>query len=61
MTNCEVHEVSCSTRDGHVLTNFTLRLFDRLKKRRFIKSENGRPYPATRLGIRSVNPQYDNR
>ncbi len=49
------------TRDGHVLADCSLKLFNRLKKRRFIKSENGRPYRATRLGIRSVNPQYDNR
>ncbi|MFV1618923.1 YjhX family toxin [Phaeobacter sp. JH20_26] len=61
MTNGKVREISCFTRDGHVLADCSLKLFDRLKKRRFIKSENGRPYRATRLGIRSVNPQYDNR
>ncbi len=61
MTNGKVREVSCFTRDGHVLADCTLKLFERLKKRRFIKSEHGRPYRATRLGIRSVNPQYDNR
>ncbi|MEO0916664.1 MAG: YjhX family toxin [Pseudomonadota bacterium] len=44
-----------------MLADCTLKLFERLKKRRFIKSENGQPYRATRLGIRSVNPQYDNR
>ena len=61
MTNGKVREVLCFTRDGHVLAECSLKLFDRLKKRRFIKSVNGRPYRATRLGIRSVNPQYDNR
>lgn len=61
MTNGKIREVCCYTRDGHVLADCTLKLFERLKKRRFIKSENGRPYRATRLGIRSVNPQYDNR
>lgn len=61
MKNCKVREVSCFTRAGHVLADCSLELFDRLKKRRFIKSVNGRPYRATRLGIRSVNPQYDNR
>ncbi|WP_171213005.1 YjhX family toxin [Ruegeria sp. HKCCA5839] len=61
MANGKVCEVSCFTSDGHVLADCSLKLFDRLKKRRLIKSENGRPYRATRLGIRSVNPQYDNR
>lgn len=60
-TNGKVREVSCFTRDGHVLADCSLKLFERLKKRRFIKSENGRPYRVTRLGVRSVNPQYDNR
>lgn len=61
MTNGKIGEVSCFTRDGHVLADCSLELFHRLKKRRFIKSVNGQPYRATRLGIRSVNPQYDNR
>ena len=61
MANGKIRKVSCFTRDGHILAGCSLKLFDRLKKRRFIKSENGRPYRATRLGIRSVNPQFDNR
>ena len=59
--NGKIRNVSCFTRDGHVLADCSLKLFDRLKKRRFIKSIDGQPYRATRLGIRSVNPQYDNR
>ena len=61
MKNGKLHDVCCFTRDGHVLTDCTLQLVERLKKRRLIKSSNGAPYRATRLGIRSVNPQYDNR
>ena len=61
MANGKVRQVRCFTRNGHVLADCSLKLFHRLKKRRFIKSEGGRPYRATRLGIRSVNPQYDNR
>ncbi len=61
MENGKVREVSCFTCDGHVLAECSLKLFDRLKKRRFIKSVNGQPYRATKLGIRSVNPQYNNR
>ena len=61
MKNGKIHEIYCFTRDGHVLTDCTLELFGRLKRRRLIKSVGGRPYRVTRLGIRSVNPQHDNR
>ena len=61
MANGKIREVRCFTRDGHVLTDCTLKLFDRLRKRRFIKSVNGRPYRATHRGLRAVNAQLDNR
>lgn len=57
----KVIEVSCFTRDGYVLSDCTLKLFDRLRKRRFIRSVNGKPYRVTRMGLRSVNSQLDNR
>ncbi len=59
--NGKVQAVTCFTRDGHVLDACTLTLFDRLKKRRFIKSSRGRPYQITRLGVSSVRAQLDNR
>lgn len=59
--NGKVRDIQCFTRDGHVLADCTLKLFERLRKRGFIKSRNGRPYQATQLGLRSVNPQHDNR
>lgn len=61
MPNGKIRDIRCFTRDGHVLADCDLRLFDRLKKRRFIKSVSGHPYRATRLGISSVNSQHDNR
>ena len=61
MANGKVRNVTCFTRDGHVLADCTLKLFERVKKRGFIKSESGRPYRLTRHGLRCVNPQYDNR
>ena len=61
LSNGKIREIRCFTRDGHVVVDCNLRLFERLKKRRFIKSVGGQPYRATRLGIRSVNPQHDNR
>ena len=59
--NGKVHTVTCYTREGHVLTACSLNLFDRLKKRRFIKSSGGRPYRITHLGVSSVRAQLDNR
>lgn len=59
--NGKVHSVTCFTRDGHILTDCSLSLFDRLRKRRFIRSQNGKPYRATRLGVQSVRSQLDNR
>ncbi len=61
LSNGKIRDIRCFTRDGHVLADCDLRLFDRLKKRRFIKSVNGHPYRVTRLGIGSVNAQHDNR
>lgn len=61
LPNGKIRDIRCFTRDGHILTDCDVKLFDRLKKRRFIKSVNGRPYRATRLGISAVNAQQDNR
>jgi uncharacterized protein YjhX (UPF0386 family) len=57
----KVTAVTCITRDGHVLADCTLAVFDRLKKRRFIRSVAGRPYRATKLGVMSVRAQLENR
>ncbi|MEM1075070.1 MAG: YjhX family toxin [Pseudomonadota bacterium] len=61
IVNYNALKVSCFTRDGHLRTDCLLKLFDRLEKRPFTKSVIGRPSPATRLGIRTVNPQCDDR
>lgn len=57
----KIREVTCFTRDGHVLDDCTLEVFTRLKIRRFIRSLRGRPYRITHHGIRSVRAQLDNR
>jgi uncharacterized protein YjhX (UPF0386 family) len=59
--NGKVTAVTCFTRDGHALEGCSLALFARLRKRRFIHSSGGRPYRVTRLGVRSVRAQVDNR
>ena len=59
--NGKIHEVICYTRDGHVLTDCTLPVFQRLLKRRLIRSKNGGPYRVSPTGIRSVRAQADQR
>ncbi len=59
--NGKVTDVTCITRDGHILTDCTLAVFERLRKRRFIRSIGGQPYRATKLGVTSVRAQLDNR
>ena len=57
----KIREVLCVTRDGLILTDCTLALFSRLRRKRLIGSRNGGPYRITRLGRRSVRSQTDNR
>lgn len=59
--NGKVRLVRCFTRDGHMLADCDLPLFDRLKKRRFVQSRGGQPYRVTSAGLRAVNAQLDNR
>ena len=59
--NGKVRDVTCFTREGYVLTDCSLSIFERLKKRRFIRSKGGKPYQVTRLGVQSVRAQLDNR
>jgi len=51
----------CFTRDGFRLTDCTIGLFRRLKRRGLIASQNGQPYRVTRLGLAAVRAQLDNR
>jgi len=59
--NGKITDVTCYTRDGHVLTDCTLRVFQRLLKRRLIQSKSGKPYRASLLGIKSVRAQLNQR
>ena len=61
MDNGKIQSVTCYTRNGHVLEDCTLSVFQRLLKRRFIRSKNGKPYRASALGIRSVRAQMNQR
>jgi uncharacterized protein YjhX (UPF0386 family) len=54
-------EVRCVNRDGWLMPGVDLELFRRLKRRRTIRSEQGRPYRITRRGLELVRSQHDNR
>lgn len=54
-------EVLCFTRDGHVLTDCTLEVFAKLRRKRLIESKNSSPYRISERGRRSVRGQLDNR
>jgi uncharacterized protein len=53
--------VRCFNRDGHLLSDCTLPLFRKLKRRRLIASRGGAPYRITRLGLDAVRAQADQR
>ncbi len=61
LENGKIHDVTCYTRDGFILTDCTMGVFKRLLKRRFIRSKNGSPYRASALGIKSVRAQMNQR
>ena len=59
--NGKLLDVTCVTRDGHVLNDCTLAVVERLKKRRLIRSRGGAAYRVTRAGLAAVRAQLDQR
>lgn len=57
----KITRVVCVNRDGHILSDCTIEVFFRLRRRRLIASRDGGPYRISRLGRRSVRAQVDNR
>ena len=57
----KIVKVSCVNREGWHLAGFSVDLFKKLKKRRFIASRNRGPYRITHHGLESVKSQLDNR
>ncbi len=57
----DIAEIDCMTRDGFRLTDCTLGVFRRLRRRGMISSSGGGPYRITRVGLDTVRAQADNR
>jgi uncharacterized protein YjhX (UPF0386 family) len=57
----DIIHIDCITRDGWRLADCTLAVFRKLRRRRFVRSEDGRPYRITRDGLAAVRAQVDNR
>ena len=57
----KVFDVDCFNREGFRLADCSLAVFDRLRKRRLIRSRGGNPYRITREGLLAVRAQLDNR
>ena len=57
----KITKVLCVTHDGSILSDCTLSLFQRLRRRGLIASKNGAPYRISPLGIGSVRAQANNR
>lgn len=54
-------DITCYTREGFVLSDCTLPVFLKLKKRGFVVSQQSRPYRISRAGREAVRAQVDNR
>lgn len=55
-----VSSIACYTRDGFVLADCTLLVFQRLRSKRLIGSQDGQPYLINKAGLRAVRAQLDN-
>lgn len=56
----KITSVTCVTREGMVLADFDLTVFNRLRRTRLIESRSGSPYRISNCGLTSVRAQYDN-
>jgi uncharacterized protein YjhX (UPF0386 family) len=56
----KITDILCVTREGIILSDCSLGVFQRLRRKGLIASEGGGPYRITRLGRLSVRAQFDN-
>lgn len=53
--------IECYNREGWLMTQATLLLFRKLRRKKAISSHDGRPYRITRRGLELVRSEVDNR
>lgn len=56
----KITSVTCVTRDGMILADFDLNIFNRLRRKHLIESRSGSPYRISKRGRISVRAQPDN-
>lgn len=56
-----ITDITTITRDGWAWNGCSLALFAKLRRRRYIASHSSGPYRITRLGLKRVRSQPDNR
>lgn len=56
----KVTEILCVTREGMILEDCTLAVFQSLRRKRLIESRGGAPYRISLAGRRAVRAQLDN-
>jgi uncharacterized protein YjhX (UPF0386 family) len=59
--NGRIGAVECYNRDGWLMSQCTLTLFQKLRRKKAIRSENSGPYRITRRGLELVRAELDNR
>ncbi|ATN37003.1 hypothetical protein ACO34A_24860 (plasmid) [Rhizobium sp. ACO-34A] len=56
----KITTVTCVTRDGLILADFDMKVFNRLRRWRLIESRSGSPYRISQRGRLAVRAQLDN-
>ncbi|GGB05084.1 UPF0386 protein YjhX 2 [Brucella endophytica] len=56
-----ITEIECFTREGYVLADCTMAVFQQLRRKRLIESRSGGPYRISMQGRLNVRAQANNR